>query len=101
MSVGERFHLFLDFTDGRRFVEIDLQQAQRSIQKVDVAVGESRQDEMLLSIDHVGRRAAIGSDLLRATHGNHFVSADSQRFRPGLARIDGIDARIHDHGVRD
>ncbi len=102
LGMGDRvfLHSLLDLGHRLGSIEINPGETERSFHKVDMTVGETRQNQLALRVDDFRRRSAISSNVLRAANGENFVSTDGKRFRPGLFGIDGVDSGIHDQGLR-
>src|SRR6266853_6047753 len=66
---------------------------------MNVAVGEARQKEAALRVDHFGCGAAQRFDLFAITYGDDLVAANGDRLRPLLLWIDGVDAGVGDDHV--
>ncbi len=65
-----------------------------------VAVDESWHHRHLLGIEHLGALADERSHLRIASHGNETPALDGARLNARCARLDSVDAGIHDDGVR-
>ena len=61
---------------------------------MNVAVGEARQKEAALRVDHFCRGAAQSFDLLAIAYRDNLVASNGDRLRPLLLWIDGVDAAL-------
>jgi hypothetical protein len=95
VRLGVSFNPPQDFRNILRVIEVHAIQAQRAIEKVRMAIGESGQKQPTAGIDDSSLAAAIGFDILRTPDREDLVPVDRNRLRPSLPRIHRIYAGIH------
>src|SRR6266446_3044891 len=61
---------------------------------MDVAVGETREKEAALRVDHFGCGASQRFHLSVIAYRDNLVTSNGNRLRPLLLRIDGVDAGV-------
>ena len=80
--------------------EIHAAKAQRAIQKMDVAVDESRENQFSAGIDNFRAHAAHFFDFGVVVQGNDLCAANGHGLSPRLLRIFGVDAPVNHDYVR-
>src|SRR5690348_1543563 len=100
MGGGKFSYCLLNAGDGLHVLHVDTLKAERAIHEVDVAIGEAGKHEAAARVNYTRGGTAILFDLRCRAYGNNVAAASSQRLRPGLARIHGVEARVDHQRIR-
>src|SRR5882672_11241192 len=99
MCIRVGFHAALDFRDIFRIIERNSLQAQRPVEKVNMAVGEAGQHESAGGIQHFGGRAAVAVELAFRADRDDLVAPNGNGFSPRLFAIHRIDSSVRNENV--